>query len=112
MYLGYIEGLPKAADIEQEINRARSFVLSNFYGPEPVVLPPKLFDAESENPIMPSLRFAAQISCWEAQDADSDGSWMNLIWFAEIDDDKTIKDFIAEALAQVDWPTQASGYSI
>ena len=112
MYLGYIEGLPRSDDIEQEINQARNFVATNFFGPEAVVLSPKLFDEKSDNPIMPPLRFAAQINSWETLDADSDGSWMNLIWFAEIDDDKSMKDFIAEALAQVDWPTQASGYLI
>jgi len=37
---------------------------------------------------------------------------MNLIWFAEIDDEKSIKDFVREALAQVDWKMQAEGYEI
>ena len=106
------KALPKVADVQKAIDKARKFVTANFFGPEPVVLAPKLFDEESDNPIMPPLRFAAQIRCWETTDADSDGSWMNLIWFAEIDDNKSIKDFIAEALEQVDWPTQATGYLI
>ena len=112
MYLGYIEGLPKDEAIQREIANARKFVAENFFGPEPVILPPKIFDDGSENPILPPLRFAAQISSWEATDPDSDGSWMNLVWFGEIDDEKSIKAFVAEALEGVDWSTQASAYRI
>jgi len=39
------------------------------------------------------------------------GSWINLVWFAEIDDDKSIKQFVEEALRQVDWQRQVEGYS-
>ena len=92
------------------IEEARAFVRGQFYGPEPVVIAPKLYDASSDAPILPGLRFAARIMSWEAI-GDSMGSWMNLIWFAEIDDEKSIKAFVEEALAQVDWKRQASGYS-
>ena len=37
---------------------------------------------------------------------------MNLIWFAEIDDDKSIKGFVEEALAKVDWTAQATPFEI
>jgi hypothetical protein len=37
---------------------------------------------------------------------------MNLVWFAEVDDEKSVVDFVTEALAQVDWSTQASSYDI
>lgn len=37
---------------------------------------------------------------------------MNLIWFAEIDDDKSMRAFLEEALKQVDWKASSSGYSV
>ena len=105
-------GLPKKSHVTTVIESAKAFVRQNFYGPEPVVIPPKLYDATSDSPILPPLRFAARIRSWETVNDEDDGSWMNLIWFAEIDDDKSIKSFVAEALAQVDWKRQAAGYSI
>jgi len=96
----------------QAIERARAFVRQHFHGPEPVVIPPLLFDPGSDEPILPPLRFVAQISSWDRINEQGDGSWMNLIWFAEIDDEKSIKAFVEEALRQVDWKTQASGFEI
>ena len=37
---------------------------------------------------------------------------MNLVWFAEIDDEKSITAFVEEALAQVDWKAQAEGFEL
>jgi NAD-dependent SIR2 family protein deacetylase len=111
-YLKMITGVPNRRDADEEINSARTFVRNNFGGPEPVVIPPKLYDATSESPILPPLRFAAQIATSERLTDEDNGSWMNLIWFAEIDDDKTTKAFIEEALKQFDWRANASGYSI
>jgi hypothetical protein len=102
--------VPPPGHTSKVIEEARAFVRGQFYGPEPVVIAPKLYDASSDAPILPGLRFAARIMSWEAI-GDSMGSWMNLIWFAEIDDEKSIKAFVEEALAQVDWKRQASGYS-
>jgi hypothetical protein len=101
-----------ASHVAWAIEEVRKFVRTQFQGPEPVVIPPKVFDASSPAPILPQLRFAAQISSKERPTEEDDGSWMNLIWFAEIDDDKSIKRFVEEALAQVDWKRQAEGYSI
>jgi hypothetical protein len=109
-YLGMLEGLPNRQDADEEIESARVFVRNNFHGPEPVVIPPKLYDATSVSPILPPLRFAAQIRTFEPLTDEDNGSWMNLIWFAEIDDDKTTKAFIEEALKQIDWKASASGY--
>ena len=75
------------------------------------MIPPKLYDATSDSPILPPLRFAARIRSWEPVNVEDEGSWMNLVWFAEIDDNKSIKSFVEEALAQVDWQNQAAGYS-
>jgi NAD-dependent SIR2 family protein deacetylase len=91
------------------IEEAREFVRTQFHGPEPVVIPPKMYDGTSDSPILPGLRFAARLVS-HASVGDSTGSWMNLIWFAEIDDDKSIKAFVEEALAQVDWERQAEGF--
>ena len=62
--------------------------------------------------VLPPLRFVAQIWSGEPIEDEDHGSWMNLIWFAEIDDEKSIKAFVEEALAQVDWKRQAEGYEI
>ena len=110
-YLKMETGLPDREDADEEIECARAFVRNNFHGPEPVVIQPKLYDATSDSPILPALRFAAQIRTFERLTDEDDGSWMNLIWFAEIDDDKTTKAFVEEALNQVDWKASASGYS-
>jgi NAD-dependent SIR2 family protein deacetylase len=109
-YGGMIEGLPWRQLTDDEIESARVFVRTNFHGPEPVVIPPKLYDAKSKSPILPALRFAAQIRTFEPLTEEDEGSWMNLIWFAEIDDDKTTKAFIEEALNQIDWKASASGF--
>ena len=103
--------VPLANHIPTVIDEARGFVRHEFYGPEPVVVSPKFYDAASATPILPPLRFAAQIVSSEPV-GDTCGSWMNLIWFAEIDDEKSIKAFVEEALAQVDWKGQAAGYEI
>jgi hypothetical protein len=109
-YLGMMEGLPLPHVTAEEIEEARQFVRQHSYGPEPVLIPPKLLDADSEERILPPLRFAARISSREVVAPGSDGSWMNLVWFADIDDEKSIKDFVCEALMQVDWKTQAEGF--
>lgn len=80
-----LEGLPDRHLTDYEIESARVFVRNNFHGPEPVVIQPKLYDATSVSPILPALRFAAQISTLEPFTDKDDGSWINLIWFAEID---------------------------
>ena len=105
-YLGWIDGVPDRDAMDREVAAALAFVRTHFHGPEPVLLPPILFDPESDAPILPPLRFAAQVRSWSGVD----GSWMNLVWFAEIDDEKSIKAFVEEALAQVDWKTQAEGF--
>ena len=52
----------------------------------------------------------AQIRSDERIDESDSGSRMNLVWFAEIDDEKSIKAFVEEALAQVGWKGPAEGY--
>ena len=111
-YLGMISGLAGTPYVNGAIRRAREFVRANYGGPEPVVIPPTVFDAESDYGVLPPLRFVAQISSGEPIADDDHGSWMNLIWFAEIDDEKSIKAFVEEALAQVDWKGQAEGYEV
>jgi hypothetical protein len=111
-YLGMLEGLPDRQLADDEIESARVFVRNHFHGPEPVVIQPKLYDAASVSPILPALRFAAQISTLQPLTDGDDGSWMNLIWFAEIDDDKTTKRFVEEALKSVDWNVSASGFRV
>ena len=111
-YGGLLEGLPDKSMADKEIRDAIAFVNASFHGPEPVVITPKLFDAHSATPVMPPLRFAAQIRAWQPLNDEDDGSWMNLIWFAEVDDNKPLKAFVEEALAQIDWQSKAEGYEV
>jgi NAD-dependent SIR2 family protein deacetylase len=107
----HLDGWPfLAVHVTGVIESAKEFVRKNFYGLEPVVIPPKLYDATSRTPVLPPLLFVARLASHEAVDDKHTCSSMNLIWFAEIDDDKSIKTFVAEALAQVDWKKQATGY--
>ena len=108
-YLGWIDGVPDRAATDREVAAALAFVRAHFHGPEPVLLPPVLFDPDSDAPILQPLRFAAQVRSCSGVDG-SEGSWMNLVWFAEIDDEKSIKAFVEEALARVDWKRQAEGF--
>ena len=110
-YLGLIQGTPSRGAVRSAIEKACELVQREFRGPAPVVIPPLLFDAESDSPILPPLRFAAQIRSWDLVNPEDEGSWMNLVWFAEIDDDKSVKQFVEEALQQVDWLRQAEGYA-
>ena len=102
-YLSMLDGLPDRRALYEEIESARHFVKDHFGGPTPVVIPPKLYDPASDSPILPALRFAAQICSIEPLTDGPSGSWMNLIWFAEIDDKKTIKAFVEDALRAVEW---------
>ena len=111
-YLGWIEGVPGRDAVHREIASAVEFVRKSFHGPAPIVIPPLLFDPESDSPILPPLRFAAQLSSWELVGDEGCGSWMNLVWFAEIDEEKSIKAFVAEALQQVEWKKQAEGFEL
>jgi NAD-dependent SIR2 family protein deacetylase len=111
-YLDFRMGslLPSRAHATMVIDEAKEFVRKNYFQPEPVVIPPKLYDARSDAPILPALWFAAQIRSHEDVNAEEVGSIIGLIWFAEIDDTKSIRTFVEEALAHVDWKKQASGY--
>ena len=68
-------------------------------------------DAMARSGLLPPLRFMAQVrSDAKVNDVD-ESSWMNLVWYANVDESKTIVDLVREALAQVDWQSQASGFS-
>jgi hypothetical protein len=108
---GLISGLPRGGE-SAAIKKATAWARNHLTGPEPVVVPPKCFDATSETPIVPPLRFAAQICSWERIDPEACGSWLNLVWFAEVDDQRSMVDFVTEALAEVDWATQASSFNV
>ena len=111
-YLGVIDGLPGPDFIERSIREAKDFVQDRFHGPEPVIIAPRCFDPGSVHPIIPPLRFTAQIVSWRLLEPRACGSWLNLVWFAEIDDQKPLVDFVTEALARVDWATQSSSFDI
>ena len=52
----------------------------------------------------------AQIKCNEDRNKDEDGSWLNIVWWADIDDEKSIKDYVADALQNIDWRAEADSY--
>jgi hypothetical protein len=58
------------------------------------------------------VRFAARVrSCDSVNERDDNGSVMNLIWFAEMDDAKSILSYVQDAVRQIDWRKLATGYS-
>ena len=67
------------------------------------MISPKRYDEKSSSPILPPLRFATKIKTFEPLSDKDDGSSTSLIWFAEIDGDRSVKDFVTEAVSQVDW---------
>lgn len=111
-YRGMTAGLPGRSAVTAEIEVGKALVKNSFHGPEPVIVPPPLYDAESDNPILPALRFVAQISSQEQISQDGEWSWMNLIWFAEIDHEKTLQAYVEEALRHVDWKASAVPWSL
>lgn len=105
-------GLPGRDHCGDPVRAAVAFVQANFGHPDPVVVPPKLFDASSPSPILPAVRFAARVRSWESvNEWDDNGSVMNLIWFADIDDSKSILSYVEDSVRQIDWGKLATGYS-
>ena len=112
VYLGLIDGLPVQSDLTRAVAEGVRFAREFFPGPAPVVLGPDIVDPGAAHPLLPPLRFVAQIVSWRRLDPLACGSWLNLVWFAEIDDEKSLTAFVTEALRQVDWPTQAASFEI
>jgi NAD-dependent SIR2 family protein deacetylase len=111
-YSGQLEGTPDKSHIQQDVAAAEQYVRENWYGPKTKVIKPNVYDASSERPVLPSLRFMARIECFEARNKDEDGTWLNLVWFADVDDEKSMKDYVEEALEQIDWEKEADSYWI
>ena len=111
-YLGLIEGLPRRPQTARQIERVRDHVAANWGGPQPVVLEPDLLDPDSESPILPSATLMAQLYSGAPRNDDEDGSWMNLIWFADLDASLSIPEIVQVALDQVDWERQADSFLI
>jgi hypothetical protein len=109
-YLGVLDGIPTADYVQTVIDNATAFARKRLPGPEPVVLQPRCFDPGSPHPIMPALRFVAQIASGKLLDPTACGSWLNFVWFAEIDDQKPLTAFVSEALERIDWDQQASSF--
>lgn len=111
-YSGMIEGVPDKGHIQQFIREAEEHASKRFGGPKIKVIKPQIYDAESDQPLLPPLRFIARVECHKARDQDEDGTWLTLVWFAEIDDDQSIADRVRMALGHVDWEREADGYRI
>ena len=109
-YISILDGIPTADFVPSAIDKATAFARKRLPGPEPIVLQPRCFDPGSPHPILPALRFVAQITSWKLLEPTACGSWLNLVWFAEIDDQKPLPAFVSEALKRVDWDRQASSF--
>ena len=112
VYLGLIDGLPVQSDLTRAVAEGVRFAREFFPGPAPVVLGPDIVDPGAAHPLLPPLRFVAQIVSWRRLDPLACGSWLNLVWFAELDDEKPLTAFVTEALRQVDWTIQATSFDI
>lgn len=109
---GMDTGLPGRDHCGDPVRAAVAFVQANFGHPDPVVVPPRLYDASSPSPILPAVRFAVRVRSRESvNERDDNGSVMNLIWFADMDDSKSILSYVEDAVRQVDWRKLATGYS-
>ena len=78
---------------------------------EPVVLKPPLMDPNSYNALIPPLAFTASIAsswCINGDEDDDFGSFMTLIWFVEIGDERPVTELIKEALTQINWKACAT----
>lgn len=111
-YIGLIEGIPPRNHVESRIRQAENYVREHWKRPRTVVIPPNLLGATTDRPVLPTLTMMAQVSCQEPRNSNEDGSWLNFVWFADIDDQKSIKDFVESALENVDWQKEAEGYVI
>ena len=59
---------------------------------------------EGERVITTPITFAATANCVRSEGGE--------VWFADIDDTKSIADFVTEALRQVNWKAEADSYWI
>ena len=111
-HAGMIEGLPSGSHVKRRAEAAEKYVREEWRGRSTKLIQPKVYDARSKQPILPSLTMMAQLRSYERRNDDEDGTWLNLVWFADIDDQKSITDFVAEALQQIDWKAEAESYWI
>jgi NAD-dependent SIR2 family protein deacetylase len=114
LYAGVVDGGPgwTPKDLDRLVKQDGKLIVERFGGPDGFVLRPRLFDESSrEGGLLPSLRFMAQVRSHAEVSNDAESSWMNLVWYANVDDSRTIVDLVRDALTQVDWQSQASGWS-
>lgn len=111
-HAGMIEGLPSESHVKSRPDAVKKYVRETWRGPKTRVIQPKVYDARSKQPLLPSLTMMAQLRSYKRRNDDEDGTWLNLVWFADIDDTKSITDFVTEALRQVNWKVEADSYWI
>jgi hypothetical protein len=112
LYAGMLEGLPTSDDCIQAMDRLVEEARNTFPGRlEPVVLKPPLMDPNSYNALIPPLAFTASIVsswCINGDEDDVFGSFMTLIWFVDIGDERPVTELIKEALTQINWRALAT----
>ena len=109
-YAGMIEGIPRQPNIEQRISEALTYVNEHWKRPKTVVIPPDILDPKSKTPVLPTLTMMAQLTSLDSCPKGDHGAWLNIVWFADVDDEKTISEFVAEALKHIVWSKQAEGF--
>jgi len=112
LYVGMLEGLPSSDDCIRAMERLVEEARNTFPGRlEPVVLKPPLMDPNSYNALFPPLAFTASIAsswCIEGDEDDIFGSFMTLIWFVEIGDERSMTELTKDALTQINWKAIAT----
>jgi len=58
------------------------------------------------------MTMMATLTCHEPRNQFEDGSRLTVVWFADVDDQKSIKDYVESALGSVDWNEEAEEFFI
>lgn len=110
-YEGLLEGLPRTKP-EQLIRSAHDYVCTHWNASATAVVPPDILDAESDTPILPPMTMMATLTCYQPRNQFEDGSTLTVVWFADVDEQKSIRDYVEAALRSVDWNKEAREFSI
>ena len=109
-YLGLIDGIPRKPYVDKRISEALDYVNEHWKRPRTIVVPPEILDPDSKSPVLPTLTMMAQLSSLDSYKKGEHGSWLNIVWFADIDNQKTITEFVAAAMQHVDWEEEAESF--
>jgi hypothetical protein len=110
-YLGLLAGRPSPESTQQEGDGANSLVKDYFNGPTPVFLDQKYCEGGWKEHRLPNRCYCAQLRSTRLLVDDTDGSWLNVIWFGSDQKDMPLNIQVANAMADLDWDAAATAYS-